>query len=91
MQIDFEPQEDASNLSKHGLSLALAGELNRDAALVWVDDRTDFGAPRKIANHKKFPFETHSGLSSLQLFYFQVFLDCANFFDFSRCPSAKSG
>jgi uncharacterized DUF497 family protein len=38
VQIDFDPQKDASNLSKYGFSLALAVELDWDAALVWVDD-----------------------------------------------------
>ncbi|MDM7936806.1 MAG: BrnT family toxin [Cyanobium sp. CZS 48M] len=49
MQIDFAPLKDASNLSKHGVSLALAAELDWDAALVWVDDRTDYGEARMIA------------------------------------------
>ncbi len=49
MQIEFDPQKDASNLSKHGVSLALAAELDWDAALVWVDDRTDYGEARMIA------------------------------------------
>ena len=49
MQIDFDPQKDATNLSKHGVSLALAAELDWDAALVWVDDRIDYGEVRMIA------------------------------------------
>lgn len=49
MQIDFDPQKDATNLSKHGVSLALAAELDWDAALVWIDDRTDYGEVRMIA------------------------------------------
>jgi len=28
VQIDFDPQKDATNLSKHGVSLALAAELD---------------------------------------------------------------
>jgi uncharacterized DUF497 family protein len=28
VQIDFDPQKDASNLAKHGVSLALAAELD---------------------------------------------------------------
>jgi uncharacterized protein len=39
MQIEFDPAKDAANLAKHGASLSLAGELDWDAALVWVDDR----------------------------------------------------
>ena len=49
MQIDFDPQKDATNLSKHGVSLALAAELDWDAALVWVDNRIDYGEVRMIA------------------------------------------
>lgn len=39
MQIEFDPAKDAANRSKHGVSLALAVELDWDAALAWVDDR----------------------------------------------------
>jgi uncharacterized DUF497 family protein len=39
MQIAFDPAKDASNLEKHGLSLALAADLDWEASLVWVDDR----------------------------------------------------
>lgn len=46
MQFDFDPGKDAINLSKHGLSLAAAAELSWDAALVWIDDRTDYGEVR---------------------------------------------
>ena len=49
MQIDFDPQKDASNLAKHGVSLALAAELDWEAALVWVDDRFQYGEVRLIA------------------------------------------
>ena len=49
MQFDFDPGKDATNLSKHGLSLAAAAELSWDAALVWVDDRTDYGEVRMVA------------------------------------------
>jgi uncharacterized DUF497 family protein len=45
----FDPGKDSSNLSKHGLSLAAAAELSWDAALVWVDDRTDYGEVRMVA------------------------------------------
>ena len=44
MRIDFDPAKDASNREKHGLSLALARELDWHAAMVWVDDR------QRIAN-----------------------------------------
>jgi uncharacterized protein len=49
MQIEFDPVKDASNQAKHGLSLALAVELEWDAALVWVDTRYEYGELRMIA------------------------------------------
>ena len=49
MRYDFDPGKDSSNLSKHGLSLAAAAELSWDAALAWVDDRTDYGEVRMVA------------------------------------------
>ena len=39
MRFEFDPDKDAVNQAKHGVSLALAVELDWDAALVWVDDR----------------------------------------------------
>ena len=49
MQFDFDPGKDATNLSKHGLSLAAAANLSWDAALVWIDDRADYGEVRMVA------------------------------------------
>ena len=49
MQFDFDSGKDATNLSKHGLSLAAAAELSREAALVWLDDRADYGEVRMVA------------------------------------------
>ena len=49
MQFDFDPDKDATNLSKHGLSLAAAAELSWDAALVWIDNRADYGEVRMVA------------------------------------------
>lgn len=49
MQFDFDPGKDATNLSKHGVSLAGAAELSWDAALVWIDDRADYGEVRMVA------------------------------------------
>lgn len=49
MQIDFDPQKNAGNVTKHGVSLALAVELDWEAALVWVDDRFEYGETRLIA------------------------------------------
>ncbi len=49
MQFDFDPGKDATNLSKHGVSLAAAAELSWEAALVWTDDRADYGEERMVA------------------------------------------
>lgn len=49
MQIEFDPAKDAINQAKHGLSLSLAGELDWKAALVWVDERFEYGETRIIA------------------------------------------
>jgi uncharacterized protein len=49
MQIEFDSAKDAANKAKHGDSLALAGELDWDAALVWVDDRFKYDELRMIA------------------------------------------
>jgi len=39
MLIELDPAKNETNLQKHGLSLALAGDLDWGSALVWVDDR----------------------------------------------------
>ena len=49
MEIEFDSEKDAANASKHGVSLALAGELDWDAALTWLDDREDYGEDRFCA------------------------------------------
>ena len=49
MEFEFDPGKDATNLSKHGLSLAAAAELSWDAALVWIDDRAYYGEVRMVA------------------------------------------
>ena len=49
MRIEFDPAKDSSNQEKHGLSLALASALDWDEALVWVDDRYEYGELRMIA------------------------------------------
>lgn len=49
MIIEFDPAKDAANQAKHGVSLALAAELDWEAALVWVDDRFEYGELRVIA------------------------------------------
>lgn len=49
MRIEFDAAKDAANQTKHGVSLSLAGELDWDAALVWVDERVEYGETRMIA------------------------------------------
>ena len=49
MRIEFDPAKDATNVARHSVSLALAGKLDWDAALVWVDDRFDYDELRMIA------------------------------------------
>lgn len=53
MQIEFDPNKDAGNQSKHGVSLALAVELDWEAALVWVDDRFEYGEARRIISLRR--------------------------------------
>ena len=49
MRIEFDPIKDTLNQAKHGVSLALAIELDWEAALVWVDGRFDYAESRMIA------------------------------------------
>jgi len=49
VRIDFDPGKDAANRARHGVSLALARELDWNAALVWVDDRFQYDEVRMIA------------------------------------------
>jgi uncharacterized DUF497 family protein len=49
LQLNFDPGKDATNLSKHGLSLVAAAGLSWEAALVWIDDRADYGEVRMVA------------------------------------------
>ena len=49
MRLEFDPDKDAGNQAKHGVSLSLAGELDWEAALVWVDERFEYGELRIIA------------------------------------------
>lgn len=39
MRIEFDHAKDAANCRKHGVSFALAAELDWDNALVWLDSR----------------------------------------------------
>jgi len=49
MQIDFDPTKDAANRDKHGISLGDATLLEWDSAVVWPDDRLDYGEDRMCA------------------------------------------
>ena len=53
MRIEFDRVKDAANHAKHGLSLALAVELDWEAALVWVDARFEYEELRMIARAPK--------------------------------------
>ena len=49
MNILFDHAKEAANLAKHGVSLALASEMEWSEALVWQDARRDYGEPRMSA------------------------------------------
>ena len=49
MRIEFDQAKDSGNQAKHGVSLALAGELDWEVALVWIDDRVEYAELRMIA------------------------------------------
>jgi len=49
MRIEFDPAKDSTNQAKHGASLSVAIELDWEAALVWVDERFEYGETRMIA------------------------------------------
>ena len=48
MQIEFDPEKDKINQEKHGLSLMMAGELDWQNSLVWIDTRNNYGEVRMI-------------------------------------------
>ena len=48
MKFNFDSNKDAINLAKHQLSLADAANLDWMAALIWVDNRRDYGEIRQI-------------------------------------------
>ena len=49
MGIEFDKVKDAENRGRHGVSLALADELDWDRALVWLDQRFGYDEARVIA------------------------------------------
>ena len=49
MHVKFDPGKDEANRAKHGVSLALAAELDWESALVWLDSRFEYGELRMVA------------------------------------------
>ena len=49
MEIEFDPAKDEANIRKHGMSLALAKDLEIDTSQVLRDTRKDYGEDRRIA------------------------------------------
>jgi uncharacterized DUF497 family protein len=49
VRIAFDPDKEARNIRKHGISLARAEEIDMAAAVVHEDDRFDYGETRYIA------------------------------------------
>lgn len=49
MRVMFDPIKDASNIAKHGISLALAEALDWAASWIWIDLRRDYGEARQCA------------------------------------------
>lgn len=47
--ITFDQDKDATNKAKHGVSLADAGLIDWDAALIWEDERKEYGEIRLLA------------------------------------------
>jgi uncharacterized protein len=64
MQIIYDQTKNVLNISKHGVSLALAVEIDWDSAVFWQDTRHDYGEVRMIA----------IGYIQLRLYYV-VFVD----------------
>nr|WP_297375007.1 BrnT family toxin [Acidiferrobacter sp.] len=48
MEITFDPAKDAANIAKHGVSLALASDLEWGDLLAQPDTRRDYGELRMI-------------------------------------------
>ncbi|TPW04530.1 MAG: hypothetical protein FD125_1116, partial [bacterium] len=46
--IVFDPEKDATNIAKRGVSLGRAETMFVDDALIEIDDRRDYGEPRWI-------------------------------------------
>lgn len=49
MEIAFDTTKDKANTEKHGVSLAAAAAIEWDDALVWADERHNYGEVRMCA------------------------------------------
>lgn len=67
MKISIAPAKDATNLVKHGVSLAQAAQLEWESALTWPDVRRAYSEPRRCG----------IGYIGLRL-YFVAFVDRAD-------------
>lgn len=68
MHITFDPAKDEANRAKHGVSLALADELEWESALIWEDLRhqyneTRYSALGRIGNRLYFVAFTPRGIT----------------------------
>ncbi len=48
MEITFDPNKDAANIAKHGVSLALSAEIEWSEVMVRPDTRRDYSELREI-------------------------------------------
>lgn len=46
MNITYDSAKEQINLQKHGISLAIADEIEWDTAITWLDNRQDYGEKR---------------------------------------------
>ncbi|MDA8092317.1 MAG: BrnT family toxin [Betaproteobacteria bacterium] len=49
MEIAYDSTKDAANIAKHGVSLALAADLEWGSAVIWSDMRYQYGEARMAA------------------------------------------
>ncbi len=48
MEITYDPAKDKINITKHGVSLGSAAEFEWDEAVIWPDQRHEYGECREI-------------------------------------------
>ena len=58
MRVEFDHAKDTANQVKHGVSLAMASELEWEAALVWVDVRRIISLRRANRREVKYYVES---------------------------------